>query len=77
MNGYAELCPAEGHKYFVNVGSVGQPRDNDPRACYAIVDSDTNVVIMKRVPYDIAGAQNAIIEAGLPAYLAERLTVGC
>ncbi|MBR4311170.1 MAG: metallophosphoesterase family protein, partial [Akkermansia sp.] len=77
MNGYAELFPVDGHKYFVNVGSVGQPRDNDPRACYAIFDSDTNVVIMKRVPYDIAGAQNAIIEAGLPSYLAERLAIGC
>ena len=77
MNGYAELQPISGHKYFINVGSVGQPRDNDPRACYAIFDSDINMVIMKRVPYDIAGAQNAIMEAGLPTYLAERLARGC
>lgn len=77
MNGYSELHPKAGHKYFVNVGSVGQPRDNDPRACYAIFDSDANVVIMKKVPYNIAEAQNAILEAGLPSFLAERLARGC
>ena len=77
MNGYAELQAVPGHKYFINVGSVGQPRDNDPRACYAIFDSDANMVIMKRVPYDIAGAQHSILEAGLPSFLAERLERGC
>lgn len=77
MNGYAELQPEPMYKYFINVGSVGQPRDNDPRACYAIYDSDANLVIIKRVAYDIAGAQEAIMEAGLPSYLAERLARGC
>ena len=77
MNGYTELQPDPRFKYFINVGSVGQPRDNDPRACYAIYDSDANLVILKRVEYDIAGAQAAIAEAGLPSYLAERLGRGC
>lgn len=77
MNSYTEIQPIPGYKYCINVGSVGQPRDNDPRACYAVYDSVANLVIIKRVPYDVAGAQNAILEVGLPEYLAERLAKGC
>lgn len=77
MEGYAEIQPVAGYKYCINVGSVGQPRDNDPRASYGVYDSDANLVIIKRVNYDIAGAQAAIIEANLPEYLAERLGKGC
>ena len=66
-----------GYKYCINVGSVGQPRDNDPRACYAVYDSDANMVIIKRVEYDVAAAQAAIIDVGLPSYLADRLGHGC
>lgn len=70
-------CPLQaGMKYFVNVGSVGQPRDHDPRACYAIYDNDRNVVIFKRVEYDLRAAQEAIRSVGLPEYLAERLENG-
>ena len=65
-----------GLKYFINVGSVGQPRDGDPRACYAIFDSDASAVILRRVEYDVAGAQNAVRTVGLPEYLAERLGAG-
>lgn len=75
--GYAEIPLEEGMKYFINVGSVGQPRDTDPRACYAIYDSDLGIVIIKRVNYDIQAAQDAIYAAGLPDYLAERLGRGC
>ena len=63
-------------KYFINVGSVGQPRDGDPRACYAIYDSDAATVTLRRVEYDVAGAQQAVLSVGLPEYLAERLGTG-
>ncbi|MBQ2869521.1 MAG: metallophosphoesterase family protein [Akkermansia sp.] len=65
-----------GRKYFINVGSVGQPRDGDPRACYAIYDSDVATVTLRRVEYDVAGAQQAVLSVGLPEYLAERLGTG-
>ena len=56
--------------------SVGQPRDSDPRACYGIYDTDLNLIIIKRVEYDIRAAQDAIRSVGLPEYLAERLEKG-
>ncbi len=62
--------------YLVNPGSVGQPRDGDPRASYCLYDSDAGMVTYFRVPYDIAGAQRRILAAGLPPILAERLSVG-
>ena len=65
-----------GLKYFINVGSVGQPRDGDPRACYAIYDSETATVTLRRVEYDVAAAQQAVLAVGLPEYLAERLGTG-
>jgi diadenosine tetraphosphatase ApaH/serine/threonine PP2A family protein phosphatase len=65
-----------GAKYFINIGSVGQPRDGDPRACYAIYDQDAKLVVFRRVDYDIAGTQKKIHEAGLPSMLAERLEEG-
>ena len=66
----------EGKKYIVNVGSVGQPRDNDPRAAYCIYDTDEKTVEIKRVAYDIKTAQGKIIDAGLPKGLAKRLSSG-
>ena len=66
----------ESAKYFVNVGSVGQPRDGDWRACYAIYDTDTNIVTFRRVDYDIATTQGKILAAGLPEMLAERIAEG-
>ena len=62
--------------YLINPGSVGQPRDGDPRAGYVIYDSDESAVHYCRVPYDIARAQKKIYEAGLPPILADRLAVG-
>jgi diadenosine tetraphosphatase ApaH/serine/threonine PP2A family protein phosphatase len=63
-------------KAIVNVGSVGQPRDDDPRACYAVYDSDAQMVELHRVEYDIEAAQAKIRNAGLPDVLAARLALG-
>jgi diadenosine tetraphosphatase ApaH/serine/threonine PP2A family protein phosphatase len=65
-----------GCAYLLNPGSVGQPRDGDPRAAYLIFDSDAQMATFYRAPYDIAGAQKKIRDAGLPPILADRLTVG-
>ena len=65
-----------GRKYFINVGSTGQPRDGDWRASYVVYDSDNQNVTIRRVDYDIQKAQDKIIEAGLPEMLAHRLTLG-
>lgn len=63
-------------RYLVNVGSVGQPRDHNPDACYVICDLEAKKLEIKRLKYDIQGAQKAIIDAGLPRELAERLAHG-
>lgn len=63
-------------KYFVNVGAVGQPRDNNPKAAYVVYDVDAGTIELRRVDYDIAAAQAKIREAGLPERLAERLEFG-
>jgi diadenosine tetraphosphatase ApaH/serine/threonine PP2A family protein phosphatase len=65
-----------GHKYLVNPGSVGQPRDGDPRAAYAIADTSASRVELFRLMYPIEEAQAKVIDAGLPEVLAERLAVG-
>ena len=62
--------------YMINPGSTGQPRDGDPRAAYAIYDTEAKAVIYHRVVYDIAAAQKKIHAAGLPPILADRLAVG-
>ena len=61
---------------LMNVGSVGQPRDEDPRAAYGIVDTDLQTASIRRVPYDIEAAQRKIREACLPEVLANRLALG-
>ena len=63
-------------RWIVNPGSVGQPRDGDPRAGYGIFDFTRNALEAYRVEYDIAGAQQKIRSAGLPDVLAARLSVG-
>ena len=65
-----------GRKYFINVGSVGQPRDGDPRAAYVLYNPKERTIRFRRLEYDIAAAQAKIREAGLPERLAERLAVG-
>ncbi|HEY2615360.1 MAG TPA: metallophosphoesterase family protein [Chthoniobacterales bacterium] len=63
-------------KYFINAGSVGQPRDGDWRAAYCIYHVEKNVVEQRRVKYDLPTAQAKIIQAGLPHLLADRLELG-
>ncbi|MBW1990575.1 MAG: metallophosphoesterase family protein [Deltaproteobacteria bacterium] len=62
--------------YLINPGSVGQPRDGNPEAAYAIFDDEEFSIHFKSVPYDIRSAQQRILAAGLPEFLAERLAQG-
>jgi predicted phosphodiesterase len=62
--------------YLINPGSVGQPRDGDPRAGYVIYDNEERRVKYCRVVYDVAAAQKKIYDVGLPPILADRLSVG-
>ena len=66
----------DGCKYLINPGSVGQPRDGDPRAAYAIVDTKRRQVEMYRVVYPIEITQEKMLQAGLPEILARRLSSG-
>jgi putative phosphoesterase len=63
MNRDPEIIFQQGKQYVVSVGSVGQPRDNDCRACYGILDTDMKVYISKRVDYDIRTASDKILRA--------------
>ena len=63
-------------RYLVNCGSVGQPRDGDPRAAFGVLDTSEHTVIVHRIPYDMKTAQAKIVAAGLPEILAQRLAVG-
>jgi predicted phosphodiesterase len=64
------------YRTLLNPGSVGQPRDGDPRAAYLVLDLETRMVSWHRVAYDVAPVQSAIRSAGLPGRLADRLAVG-
>lgn len=66
----------EEERLLINAGSVGQPRDGDPRACYLRVDRLSCEIALRRVTYDVAEAQRRISQAGLPISLAERLPLG-
>jgi diadenosine tetraphosphatase ApaH/serine/threonine PP2A family protein phosphatase len=72
----SRLTLRPGSKYLVNPGSVGQPRDSDPRAAYAIADSADRRVELYRVAYSVDEAQAKVLKAGLPEVLAQRLAVG-
>jgi predicted phosphodiesterase len=72
----AEIVLRTGLKYLINPGSVGQPRDGDPRAAYAIVDAPAGRIEMVRLPYPVQVAQDKIRKAGLPDPLADRLAAG-
>jgi len=65
-----------GERYLLNPGSIGQPRDRDPRACYMTYDSERRVVRWHRVNYPIGRAQQRIVKMGLPRVLADRLALG-
>jgi len=77
-----EACPPEevvlkpGARYIINVGSVGQPRDGHAEAAYGIYDDARRRYVLKRVPYDVQAAREKILRAGLPAFLAHRLSRG-
>lgn len=73
---FAALQIEKATRYLLNPGSVGQPRDGDPRAAYAIADLEHNVVEFWRVPYDIKSVQRRMLEAGLPDPLILRLSFG-
>lgn len=64
------------NKYIVNVGSIGQPRDNNLHSCYCIFDTTEAEIEIKRMPYDAKKTRNKIIGQGLPVFLGERLLEG-
>lgn len=73
---YQEIKLQAGHKYLINVCSVGQPRDGDPQAGFVTFTTDDLVATLHRVEYDLALAQKKILQAGLPERLAHRLSLG-
>ena len=73
---FSALHLEPGYKYLLNPGSIGQPRDGDPRAAFAIADLQHNVVEFWRVPYDIPAVQSRMYDASLPEPLIHRLTLG-
>ncbi len=81
--GEESVVPADGdwisykrRRLIFNPGSVGQPRDGDPRAAYSIIDADASKIGLFRVEYDLESAHTAVIDAGLPRVLADRLLIG-
>ena len=73
---YSKFKVDPSKKYFINVGAVGQPRDNNPKAAYVLYDMAAQTIELRRLEYDIETAQRKILEAGLPERLAERLAFG-
>ena len=75
--GSSERVPLDSDtRYLVNVGSVGQPRDKDPRAAYIIYDPDRAELELRRLPYDIEATRRRIAIAQLPQWLGARLGIG-
>jgi diadenosine tetraphosphatase ApaH/serine/threonine PP2A family protein phosphatase len=74
--GAVYLTIRPGERYVVNVGSVGQPRDGDPAAAYALWDAEAGTIQVRRVSYDVAEARRRIHAAGLPKVLGDRLLHG-
>jgi diadenosine tetraphosphatase ApaH/serine/threonine PP2A family protein phosphatase len=74
--GDAALLNLASGEWLVNPGSVGQPRDGDPRAAWLELDTEDGTARFHRVEYEIATAAEAILAAGLPSHLAERLALG-
>lgn len=65
-----------GVRYLINPGSIGQPRDGNPLASFALYDHESRVVTIHRIEYQVATAQGKILKAGLPRPLADRLAIG-
>jgi diadenosine tetraphosphatase ApaH/serine/threonine PP2A family protein phosphatase len=74
--GDGTLLRLEGGSWLINPGSVGQPRDGDPRAAWLELDTDESTACFHRVAYDVQAAASSIVAAGLPRRLADRLEVG-
>jgi diadenosine tetraphosphatase ApaH/serine/threonine PP2A family protein phosphatase len=70
------VAVVDDRRYLVNVGSVGQPRDGNPDACYALYDRAEKYIEIKRITYDLDGAKQAILGNNLPQQLADRLNHG-
>lgn len=68
--------PLEGRRWLLNPGSVGQPRDGDPRAAWLLLDFDAGLASFRREEYPVGLTQEEIVERGLPAVLADRLALG-
>jgi diadenosine tetraphosphatase ApaH/serine/threonine PP2A family protein phosphatase len=73
---YQDVQFEPGHKYLINVASVGQPRDGDPRAGFVVYCPEERTAVLHRVEYDIKTSQKKILDAGLPERLAQRLAFG-
>lgn len=73
---HPEMEIAQDRRYLVNVGSIGQPRDGDWRGSYCIFDKERKTLRIKRLEYDLKKAQEKILKAGLPSFLAMRLARG-
>ena len=76
VGGPASVELDRGERYIVNPGSVGQPRDGDPRAAYAWIDTETDELELLRVAYDVQEVVRRVENVGLPSYLGERLFQG-
>jgi predicted phosphodiesterase len=73
---FDQLILEPGKRYFVNAGSVGQPRDGDWRAAYVVFDQEKRLIQLRRLRYDLEKTQGKILKAGLPPRLADRLAFG-
>jgi predicted phosphodiesterase len=73
---FEQLVVEPDKRYFVNVGSVGQPRDGDWRAAYVVFDEEKRLIRLRRLRYDLEKTQGKILAAGLPPRLADRLAYG-
>jgi predicted phosphodiesterase len=71
-----DFDPDEDSRYLINVGSVGQPRDNDPRASYVVYDAQEDTICYRRVEYDISATQAKMCRAEMPQTLIDRLQAG-
>lgn len=76
MGSSAPYSLNSGNRYLINPGSVGQPRDRDPRAAFGLFDADAMTFEFRRVEYDIMATAEKVVKAGLPVELAQRLTMG-
>ncbi len=76
LDAQAKFILDKGKVFFVNPGSVGQPRDGDPRSAFGILDTEKSEYELVRVAYEVKLAANRIREEGLPHFLAERLSLG-